>query len=327
MRVRDHFEDCTEESNEEECAPYDFADDSTEDTFVGFKLAGDTWKQVLFQMGAFLEGGIPFEFDTFCQVGALLSSSSQRTFSSQCTFEVGALFQVDALFEVSALFQVESAHLLRYMIYTFIYIYIYTYIYIYIYIYTYIYTYIYKYIYIHIFIFNHTHLFAHLQMYIHTDTYVYAQTHTWGAGKESCIYYIRKIMFRTINSSLRYSWLCVHRGLCWCVFLSFLCVIWWRVLKVGHGELKCASESIIQIFVLWSMGEKGHCQLIFLNLSPLRRSISIVNRRPICVLYESTSTVDIKRFSSTMNRIDRRYRPYSPVVRLISTINIDQFLP
>ena len=28
---------------------------------------------------------------------------------------------------------------------------------------------------------------------------IYAQTHTWGEGKESCIYYIRKIMFRTIN--------------------------------------------------------------------------------------------------------------------------------
>ena len=47
--------------------------------------------------------------------------------------------------------------------------------------------------------------------------------------------YIRKNNFCTINSSFKHSWLCDHRCLCCCVFLSFLYLVLWRALEVGHG--------------------------------------------------------------------------------------------
>jgi len=65
--------------------------------------------------------------------------------------------------------------------------------------------------------------------------------------------------FSTIKSSLKYSWLWVHRTHCRCVFVSFLCVVLWEALEMGPGEQKWASKSIIYIFLLWSMGEWGLC--------------------------------------------------------------------
>jgi len=73
--------------------------------------------------------------------------------------------------------------------------------------------------------------------------------------------------FSIINSSLKYSWLCVHRALCRCEFLSFLCIVLWGALEMGPGEQKWASESIIYIFLLWSMGEWGQCSRFFESMS------------------------------------------------------------
>jgi len=94
----DPNEDRAEESDEEECAQYDSADDLTEDTI---RLRGIGWtpmhqkykyKLALFEVRV---GRTPFEVSAPFQVGKLFSTSSWRSFQ----------VQVDSLSEVSAPFQ------------------------------------------------------------------------------------------------------------------------------------------------------------------------------------------------------------------------------
>ena len=139
--------------------------------------------------------------------------------------------------------------------------------------------------------------------------------------------------FSTINSSLKYSWPCVHRTLCRCVFVSFLCVVLWEALEMGLGEQKWASESIIYIFFVMKYGWVRSIFAIFLSPCPLRRS------RPNFVWYEGTSTVNINRFLRVWihingwfrpifcwNRRSMRYRPYFQVGESLSTIDIERIL-
>ena len=96
----DPDEDRAEESDEEECAQYDSADDLTEDTFVGL---GGHWtpmnKKYKYKLALFevRVGRTPFEVGAPFQVGELFSTSSWRSFQ----------VQVSGLFEVSAPFQEE----------------------------------------------------------------------------------------------------------------------------------------------------------------------------------------------------------------------------
>jgi len=138
----------------------------------------------------------------------------------------------------------------------------------------YIYKYIYTYIQLHSCVRSPAHVYTHTYTHLRTKTHQKPTADQknqtgGGGGGGSCIRWIRNKKIRTVNSSLKDSWLCVHRGLCWCVFLFFLCVDWWRALEVGHGEQKWASESIIWIFVRlfvclndntriewWSMGDQ-----------------------------------------------------------------------
>jgi len=133
------------------------------------------------------------------------------------------------------------------------------------------------------------------------------------------------------------------------VFVSFLCVVLWEALEIGHRENKWAYESIIYICLLWSMGEWGQCSRFFWV------HVHFDGRyRPSTdfFLYEGTSTVHIDRFCFGMNPyrrsistdfwvkstvdqistvfssrwiiIDRRYRPYSQVGESLSTVDIDR---
>jgi len=143
--------------------------------------------------------------------------------------------------------------------------------------------------------------------------------------------------FSTINSSLKYSWPCVHRTLCRCVFVSFLCVVLWEALEMGPGEQKWASESIIYIFFVMKYGWVRSIFAIFLSPWPLRLSILTVDRlffgmNPHQQLISShfllKSTVDaiLTVFSSRKILVDRRYRPYSQVGESLSTVDIDRML-
>jgi len=143
--------------------------------------------------------------------------------------------------------------------------------------------------------------------------------------------------FSTINSSLKYSWRCVHRTICRCLFLSFLCVVLWAALEMGPGEQKWASESIIYIFLLWSMGEWGQCSRFFLSPCPLSRLISTVDRfflvwghidgqyRPICFLVWIHINCSF-RLIFCWNWRSMRYRPYFQEGESLLTVDIDRIL-
>ena len=107
-------------------------------------------------------------------------------------------------------------------------------------------------------------------------------------------------IFSSINTSLKYSWLCVHRTVCRCVFVSFLCVVLWEALEMGPGEQKWASESIIYIFCLWSMwGWVRSMFTIFrvhVHFDGWYRPIFFWYRFPPIFFVSSTSTVDFDRF-------------------------------
>jgi len=136
-------------------------------------------------------------------------------------------------------------------------------IYIYIYINTFVYTHIYICIYICVYIntciciYSITFMYSLIDTCIHTHLHMFMQTQTCVGGKESCVNWKTKNFFRTIKSSFKNYWLCVHRGLCWCLFLVFSCFDVWRAFEVGHGhgEQKRAHESIVWMLVLWSIGE------------------------------------------------------------------------
>ena len=103
------------------------------------------------------------------------------------------------------------------------------------------------------YIFFYTSVFAVLHMYVYAHTYSRSGTNTYQGEGVKNRYSLNN--FATINSSLKYSWLCVHLTLCRCVFVSFLCVVLWEALEIGHREKKWAYKSLL----LWSMGEWGQC--------------------------------------------------------------------
>jgi len=231
--------------------------------------------------------------------------------------QVGALFHVSALFQSRrALFPVELAHLFK-CVYIYMYINIFTYIYIQIYTHTYVYLYVY------ICIYNYIHVFAHLHMYTHTRTHVYAQTHTHGRGKETCFYWIRKKF-------------CAASNPLWNIKLLTLCPSWSLLVCVSSFLVCCRMKSA-WIRSRWTeasvrlnhfypyvikYGQVGSMTTIFWSLWPLQRSVSTN-----LFLHESNATFDIDRFFSTMNPIDHRYWPYSPVGGIKLTVDIDPILP
>jgi len=124
--------------------------------------------------------------------------------------------------------------------------------------------------------------------------------------------------FSTINSSLKYSWLCVHRTLCWCVYgwVRSMFTIFWV-----HVHFDGRYQPSTDFFLVW-----GH--------------IDCQNRQDF-FLYESTSTVDFDQFFAEIDGwcdidrifkpsrwilVDRWYRPYSQVGKFLSTVDIDRIL-
>jgi len=170
----------------------------------------------------------------------------------------------------------------------------------------------------------------------------HTRTRKWAAAPKKPWYSLNN--FSTINSSLKNSWLCVFLTICRCVFVSFLCVVLWEALEMGPGEQKWASESIIYVFLSWSMGEWGQCSRFFW-VHVLHSTVDI-DRRPIffgmrahrqsistnffCMHphRRSKSTVDAIStvFSGRWILIDRRYQPYSQIGESLSTVDIDRIL-
>ena len=192
----DPNEDHTEESDEEEYAQCDSADNLTKSqkilpwdwipiesqsqNGIGWRhMAGDIWNKAHLQVGALFS--TPFQEACTVWLSAILSSLSQRTFSRwrrprtfsrQRTCEVGKLFSFSSQSPVAsqhtfsswrALFQVKSAHLFK-CIYIYMYIYVYRYVYIYKFIYSITLTcpltykfYTCRYAHIHTFAHKHTH--------------------------------------------------------------------------------------------------------------------------------------------------------------------------
>jgi len=153
------------------------------------------------------------------------------------------------------------------------------------------------------------------------------------------------------NGTQKAGWMrdSVFITLCWCVSVSWLCVVLWEALEMGPGEQKRASESIIYTLFVTKYGWVRSMLTIFLSPCPLRPSTSTVDRfflvwghidgryRPIffCMnphrrsistdlLLKSTVDAISTVFSSRWIGIDRRYRPYSQVGDSLSTVDIDQ---
>jgi len=102
--------------------------------------------------------------------------------------------------------------------------------------------------------------------------------------------------------------LCPSYTLSVCVGFLVVCCLW-EAPEMGPGEQKWASESIIYIFLLWSVGEYGQCSRFFWV------HVHLDGRyRPSTDFFwhEGTSTVDIDQF----------YFWYES----ISTIDFDRFL-
>jgi len=107
------------------------------------------------------------------------------------------------------------------------------------------------------------------------------------------------------------------------VFVSSLCVVLREALEIGLGQQKWASESIIYIFLSWSMGEWGQCSRFFWvhvhfdsQYRPSTDSSLVWEHvdgqyGPIFFGYESTSTVDFDRFFAEIDGrcdIDRIFK-------------------
>jgi len=113
----------------------------------------------------------------------------------------------------------------------------------------------------------------------------------------------------TINTNLTHSCLRVRRGLCWCQCVLFSEK---RLKLVTVNRRQCDRHLFWSVDIV-SYWYTNSISTLFLNVCPMRRSISTVDR----FIFVSTCMVDIDQF---LDRTNRRYRPYGSNQPSISTV-------